>query len=135
MDVTDIPQDAENFYEGHKRAVYARAEDGHYVMAQSRGWSVETFFTAQAVGDIEERARQVAVAVRAGRASPLEYHMLAKMMTPQTLAQSCQLFVWRVKRHLRPSAYAALSLRVKEKYARALGMTVTELDQLPEVAP
>ena len=52
-------------------------------------------------------------------------------MDATLLAQSTGLFRWRVRRHLRPAVFARLPERILEKYATALGITVTQLCAVP----
>ena len=104
----EVPQDDHPFYEGIQRACYAVDKDGRYVLQTSSGWDVEHAATAQAMSDLDDHLEQTRQAVRAGRLSPLAYHMEACQMTPRLLGQTARLAVWRVRRHLRPKVFDRL---------------------------
>jgi len=70
MELDKVPQD-DSILEGRRRACYARDSDGRYVIAPSRGWTVEAIVNRQAQSDVEARVTAALHAVRAGRASAL----------------------------------------------------------------
>jgi hypothetical protein len=132
LKIDQVPQDEENFYAGHRRAVYAKSEDGTYVQAPTKGWEVETYFTSQALEALGEEYQQVLAQAKAGKLSPLAVHMTAKMMTPKLLAEHAGFFTFQVKRHLRPEIFAKLPEKKLMRYAQCLNLSLTELTQLPE---
>lgn len=132
MDIEQVPQDKENFYEGHKRAVYAKAKDGSYVQALSGGWEVETYFTALALDDLSDQYKEVLKKFFEGKLSPLALHMEKRMMTPHLLALHAGFFTFQVKRHLKPTVFKKLSNAKLKKYADSLNITVEELKQVPK---
>ncbi len=132
MDIEQVPQDKENFYDGHKRTMYAKAKDGHYVQALSGGWEVETYFTALALDDLSDQYKIVLKQVQEGKLSPLAAHMDKRQMTPKLLALHSGFFTFQVKWHLRPSVFRKLSDEKLKKYADCLNITVEELKQVPK---
>jgi hypothetical protein len=130
MQVKSVPQDDENFYAGHQRAVYAQQEDGTYVQTLSKGWRVETYFTSQALIDIEKNLNDAVRKVEKGEWSTLAVHMQARMMTPKLLAQHVGYSVWRVKHHLKPKNFCKLAPDQLKVYAQVLDLSVEQLVSL-----
>ena len=123
----EVPQEGNRSLAGHRKAVYAVADDGKLRLVPSRGWEVEEIVTRQAVEDLERRAEEARARVLAGQSSPLEYHMYRARMDLELLSQSTGLWRWRVRRHLRPAAFARLPLALRRRYAEALGVSVEAL--------
>jgi len=115
----DVPQEGNATLAGHRKAVYAVGEDGKLRIIPSRGWEVEEVVTRQAVEDLERRAREAR--------SPLEYHMYRARMDIAMLAGAAGIWRWRLRRHLRPQVFARLPLRLRRRYAEALGIAVEAL--------
>jgi len=123
----EVPQEGNRSLAGHRKAVYAVADDGKLRLVPSRGWEVEEIVTRQAVEDLERRAEEARARVLAGQSSPLEYHMYRARMDLELLSQSTGLWRWRVRRHLRPAVFARLPLALRRRYAEALGVSVEAL--------
>jgi hypothetical protein len=123
----DVPQEGNRTLAGHRKAVYAIAEDGKLRLVPSRGWEVEEIVTRQAVEDLEKRAMEARRRVLAGESSPLEYHMYRARMDVELLSQTTGLWRWRVRRHLKPKAFARLPPELRLRYAQALGISVEAL--------
>jgi len=123
----DVPQEGNRSLAGHRKAVYAVADNGKLRLVPSRGWEVEEIVTRQAVEDLERRAEEARARVLAGESSPLEYHMYRARMDLELLSQTTGLWRWRVRRHLRPAAFARLPLALQRRYAEALGVSVEAL--------
>ena len=123
----DVPQEGNATLAGHRKAVYAVGEDGKLRIVPSRGWEVEEVVTRQAVEDLERRAQEARSRALAGLASPLEYHMYRTRMDVPMLAKAANLWRWRLRRHLRPQVFARLPLRLRRRYAEALGIAVEAL--------
>jgi len=123
----EVPQEGNRTLAGHRKAVYAVAEDGKLRLVPSRGWEVEEIVTRQAVEDLERRAEEARARVLAGESSPLEYHMYRARMDVELLSQTTGLWRWRVRRHLKPAAFRKLPPALKARYAEALGITVEVL--------
>ena len=127
MNLESVPQEGNTTLGGHRKAMYARAEDGRIVIAASRGWEAEEIVTRQAVEDLERRAEEARERARSGRGSALEYHMYRARMDLELLAQATGLWRWRVRRHLKPKGFARLPPALKLRYAEALGISVEAL--------
>ncbi|HET7922291.1 MAG TPA: hypothetical protein VFM15_06010 [Gammaproteobacteria bacterium] len=132
MKLDEVPQDQARAFMGHSKLLYAQNRDGHYVGAPCNGWEAEEIVLDQAIAEYEQAARDAWQRARAGRASPLEYHMCRERMDLTLLAQSTGYFKWRVRRHLRPGVFGTLSAAVRARYAEALGKTPDMLDRLPD---
>lgn len=131
MDSKNVPQENNKTLGGHRKAIYAKDAHGHIVVVASTGWEVEEIVTCQAVDEMQvltETARQKALA---GVAAPLGYWMCARRMDLTLLAQSTGIWRWRIRRHLRPAAFARLPPKLLARYADALGLSVQELQHLP----
>jgi hypothetical protein len=126
----EVPQEGNRTLAGHRKAVYAVAEDGKLRLVPSRGWEVEEIVTRQAVEDLERRADEARSRVLAGESSPLEYHMYRARMDVELLSQTTGLWRWRVRRHLKPAAFQRLPLALKARYAEALGVAVEVLGKV-----
>ena len=126
----DVPQEGNATLAGHRKGVYAIADDGRLRLVSSRGWEVEEIVTRQAVEDLERRAMQARARALAGESSPLEYHMYRARMDLELLSQVTGLWRWRVRRHLKPAGFARLSPALKLCYAEALGISSEALDRV-----
>jgi hypothetical protein len=126
----DVPQEGNRTLAGHRKAVYAIADDGKLRLVPSRGWEVEEIVTRQAVEDLERRASEARARALAGESSPLEYHMYRTRMDVELLSQTTGLWRWRVRRHLKPAVFARLPLALRLRYAEALGIPVETLDRV-----
>lgn len=131
MNTNEVPQDENKNFAGEKKAIYAKDENGNYQVVRSSGWSVEEFFTSQAVEDLQLMTEQALDRVKKGQSSPLEFHMYNQRMDVVILSQVTGFFQWQIKRHFKPNIFQKLSGKKKEKYARALDLPVEELDRLP----
>ena len=125
-----MPQEGNRSLAGHRKAVYAVAEDGRLRLVPSLGWEVEEIVTRQAVEDLERRAEEARSRVLAGESSPLEYHMYRARMDVELLSQTTGLWRWRVRRHLKPVVFQRLPLALKARYAEALGVAVEVLGKV-----
>jgi hypothetical protein len=132
MNRRDVPQDEIAFFAGQKKAVYALDEDGHYTLAVSSGWEVEEIVTRQALDELARQRRQALIAHRAGRLSPLPYHMYDKKMDIATLARQCGFWQWRVRRHYKPDVFKKLPTKVLAAYAEVLGITLSQLQNIDD---
>ena len=68
----DVPQEGNRTLAGHRKAVYAIADDGKLRLVPSRGWEVEEIVTRQAVEDLEKRAMEARARALSGESSPLD---------------------------------------------------------------
>ena len=135
MKKAEVPQDARPEYHGERRALYAVDPAGHYTTVPSAGWSADGIVNQQAVDEYARLAHEAWLRVRAGAASPLEFHMWDRRMEVPTLAQATGLWQWRVRRHLKPEHFARLSAALLARYAEAMGIPAATLQRLPEKHP
>jgi hypothetical protein len=131
MEIKKVPQDHISTYAENKKAIYATDDEGRYGVVASSGWHVEEEATKQALNELQRQSDEAYNEVKAGRMSPLYYHMYAQRMDLIVLAQSVGMFRWRVKRHFTPSVFAKLSDRLLARYSDALGVSADALKQLP----
>ena len=124
---SEVPQEGNSTLGGHRKALYARGEDGKLHIVQSAGWEVEEIVTRQAVDDLLRLTEDARQRVLAGQTSPLEYHMYRVRMDIPLLAQASGIWQWRIRRHFRPDLFARLSPTLLATYADAMGMTVEQL--------
>ena len=126
----DVPQEGNATLAGHRKAVYAVADDGRVRLVASSGWEVEEIVTRQAVQDLERLAREARERALAGLTSPLEVHMCRARMDLALLSQTTGLWRWRIRRHFRPQVFARLSLALRQRYADALGLSLEALGRI-----
>jgi hypothetical protein len=126
----DVPQEGNATLAGHRKAVYAVADDGRVRLVASRGWEVEEIVTTQAVQDLERLAREARERALKGLTSPLEVHMYRARMDLALLSQTTGLWRWRIRRHFRPEVFAGLSPALRQRYADALGLTLEALGRI-----
>jgi hypothetical protein len=82
---------------------------------------------------LSQQAQQAYERVLAGVSSPLEYHMYANRMDLPMLAHAMGRFQWQVKRHFNPQRFAKLSEKTRQAYASVLGISVAQLNHLPDL--
>jgi len=132
MDINNVPQDNSETYANMKKAIYAKDKDGKMQTVGSTGWDVEEIATKAALEDIEKSIHDAYEEVRAGRKSPLYYHMFDARMDLLVLAQSTGFFQWTIKRHFKPEVFRKLSEKKLLEYCDVLGKTVDEIKTIPE---
>jgi hypothetical protein len=132
MKKEEVPQQAAKAFMGRSKALYATDENGEYRIVGSSGWEAEEIVLDQAIAEYEQQLAEVVPKIKAGQASTLEYHMYKCRMDVLLLAQSSGFFQWQVRRHLRPEIFKKLSAAKKERYAEALGLSIPQLESLPE---
>lgn len=135
MKKEDVPQHQSSSLAGQRKPLYVVDEHGRYTTELSSGWEVEEVVLHQALKQFQQLAEAARQRVEAGLSAPLEYHMYTRRMDLTVLAQSVGMFRWRVKRHLKPAVFNRLSAAILSRYAAALGLSVTALQQLPERPP
>lgn len=131
MDLDAVPQEDNATLDGHAKLMYARDAQGRVVTTTSRGWEAEEIVTSHAVDALVEQAQAAKARVAKGLASPLEYWMYERRMDVALLSQTSGFWQWRVRRHLQPRHFAALSEKQLARYADALGLSATTLRGLP----
>lgn len=133
MKKNEVPQHNAKAFEGQSKALYAIDEKGEYGIVPSSGWDVEEIVLDQAIAEFEQHCQQARNNIQQGTSSTLAYHMYRCRMDETVLAQSSGFFKWQVKRHLKPKPFAHLSDNKKKRYAQALGISLSELNSLPDL--
>lgn len=126
----EVPQEGNCTLGGHRKAVYARGEDGRIHLVASAGWEVEEIVTRQAVEDLDRLAADARQRVLAGQTSALEYHMHRLRMDVPLLSQLTGLWQWRIRRHLRPEVFSGLKPALLARYAEVMGLDVDALKKV-----
>ncbi|HTX88944.1 MAG TPA: helix-turn-helix transcriptional regulator [Bacteroidales bacterium] len=81
---------------------------------------------------MKEKLDGIREQVRAGKLSPLAFHMENKHMDPGILARYAEISARKVKRHLKSGNFSELPAELLKKYADAFEIPVEELVTLPE---
>ena len=132
MKIQDVPQDPGACLAGHEKLNYAVDAEGKYVGVPTIGWEVETAVTQVSTQITVEQITRAWEDARAGRTSPLGYHMAVVQMDAGQLANEVGLWAWQVRRHCKPAVFAGLSDAMLSRYADAMGIAVATLRQVPD---
>ena len=132
MDINSVPQDDSATYAKMKKAIYAKDADGKMTTVGSSGWEVEEIATTAALDDMQESIEEAYRLVKAGKKSPLYFHMYNERMDIVVLAQSTGFFQWSIKRDFKPEVFAKISEKRLLTYCDVLGKTPKEIQTLPE---
>lgn len=127
----EVPRDP-GFLEGFQRGTYAVDASGRYTLVATPGWQAETAVTTVALEEQDRLLRRQWELARAGRRSPLAYHMARRQMTPKLLARHVGLSRLRVAWHLRPRGFLGLPLRLALRYSTCLDVPIQELLRVPD---
>jgi hypothetical protein len=115
-----------------REVVYAVGDDGRYEAVPSYGWDPKTVALSQAWELILKDLEKIKARVAAGELSPLAWHMTRHQMAPALLAKYARINRWRIKRHMKAGPFRRLKPVVLARYAEALGISVAELQTIPE---
>lgn len=128
MNEQQVPQDKENLNEGKlAKLYYATDDNGNYVKVNSIGWEPETVAMQQAWEVVDDEVTQAIALVKAGKASPLLYHIKKNIMTFGMVASYAGTVGLMVRLHCKPWFFSRLSRQQLEKYAYTFRITVDEL--------
>ncbi|MFZ0244036.1 MAG: hypothetical protein WAL90_20515 [Desulfobacterales bacterium] len=133
MQKKDVPQDI-GLNRGQSEITYAVDEDGKYVQAPSLGWEPKNIVNQQAWEQIRREIAAEIEQVRAGKRSPLAYHMATNLMDVGLLAGYAGLSRWRVRRHLKPAGFRRLDHGLLERYADIFGISCEALQTIPDLS-
>ena len=133
MKIDDVPQDQGMINDGRREVCYAVDEEGRYVMTGSAGWEPKNIANSQAWELIDIAARKALAKVRAGKASPLAYHMANHQMSVGLLAKYAGINYFKVWLHLKPASFKRLTPDLLGRYAEAFGMSVEDLTSVPDI--
>jgi hypothetical protein len=133
MKVNEVPQDdVLDYSAGIKKGNYALDDKGKYVMVPSKGWVVDELSNGMAYNEYKAKEEETRKAVLAGQKSPLAYYMELRQMTPAILGKTAGIAAFRIRRHLRPEIFTKLKESVLDSYAKALDITMEELNTVPK---
>ena len=132
MKIQDVPQDPGACLAGHEKLNSAVDAQGRYVGVPTIGWEVETAATEVSTQVTIERITRAWDDARAGRTSPLGYHMAVVQLDAAQLATETGLWRWQVRRHLKPAVFEKLGAAHLARYADALGIPVETLRRVPD---
>ena len=132
MKVSEVPQDRGMIDDKSVREIcYAVAEDGRYVLAPSAGWEPKNIANDQAWDLIRRQVADTLAKIRAGKLSPLAYHMVRNQMNVGLLAKYARCSRWRVWRHLKPAGFRRLTPDLRRRYAAVFELSVDMLGTIP----
>lgn len=135
MKIEDVPQDKGMIDNDTLREIcYAVDPEGRYVLAQSAGWEPKNVANGQAWELIRETVLAALSKIRAGKLSPLAYHMAKNQMNAGLLAKYVGYSRLRVWRHLRPAGFRRLTPDMLQRYAAVFDLEVDALQQVPNKA-
>ena len=126
----DVPQDAGKLGE-LKELAYAVAGNGAYTTAQSAGWCAKNIANDLVWEELRRQLEDVVREVKAGRRSPLAYHMARFQMDENMLAEYSGFSRRMVRRHLVPEGFLKLGQDELRRYAESLNIGVDELCKIP----
>lgn len=135
MKIDDVPQD-KGMIDGNRHEIcYAVDDEGRYVLSASRGWEPKNVANQQAWMLIREEVNAVIAKIRAGRLSPLAYHMVRNQMNVALLAKYVPYSRLRVRWHMRPKVFDRLTPEQLKPYADLFEVAPEALKTVPEFAP
>lgn len=131
MKMADVPQDRGMITGRRHEICYAVDEHGRYVLAPSSGWEPKNLANSQAWDLIREQVQATLNKVKAGKLSPLAFHMVNNQMTMGLLAKYVRYSRWRVWLHLRPKGFNRLTPPMLKRYADVFEIDVAALTKMP----
>jgi hypothetical protein len=132
MKTDDVPQD-QGMIDGNRHEIcYAVDEQGRYVLSPSRGWEPKNVANQQAWELIREEVEATLAKIRAGKLSPLAYHMVRNQMSVGLLAKYVPYGRLRVRWHLRPAVFERLTPQELKPYADLFEVQPEALKKLPQ---
>jgi hypothetical protein len=135
MRIDDVPQDKGMIDNDNLREIcYAVDTEGRYVLAPSVGWEPKNIANSQAWELIRESVSDIRSKVKAGKLSPLAYHMARNQMNVGLLAKYVRYSRLRVWSHLKPAGFRRLTPDILSRYAEIFDMEVDALQQVPDDA-
>lgn len=129
MKINEVPQDG-NILEnsgGVRDVCYAVDENGEYKQIISVGWNPKNDAINYAWSLIEEEAEKIKEDVKAGKLSPLAYHLHKNVMTPEILASYTGFSKRDIKRWCKPKHFLKLDKDRLDKLAQVLKINVEQL--------
>jgi hypothetical protein len=131
MKIDEVPQNKGMITDGLREICYAVDENGRYILAQSAGWEPKNIANDQAWMLIEEEVSQTVKKIKAGKLSPLAFHMAKNQMNVSLLSKYVGFNRLRVNLHLKPSVFRRLKPSILKRYGRVFEIEVEELLKIP----
>jgi hypothetical protein len=113
--------------EGLATVSYAVNSKGNVELVPGSGWQPVNVVNAQAWREIEKKISAAKKKVLSGRASCLQYYMIANQMNAGLLAKYTKQPYWRVRLHLIPFFFSRLSPDIIGKYAELFQVSAVDL--------
>ena len=132
MKTSDVPQDNGTIDEYGHEICYAVDPEGHYRLTPSLGWEAKNIVNEQAWEVIAAETANAYTLVKKGTLSPLAFYQVKHQMDLTLLAQYVSMAKWRVRRHMKPHIFKNLPDKILQKYAGVFGISIADLQQLPE---
>jgi hypothetical protein len=132
MKVEEVPQDKGMIGDYGHEVCYAVASNGKYTLSPSLGWEAKNVVNDQAWALIAVETERAYRSVKNGELSPIAYHQARHQMDIGLLASYVDMARWRVIRHRKPAVFRRLPERILQKYAMVFGVTIAELQTVPE---
>jgi hypothetical protein len=133
MKIDEVPQNKGMITDDLLEICYAVDENGRYILAQSAGWEPKNIANDQAWTLIEEEVSQTVKKIKAGKLSPLAFHMAKNQMNVSLLSKYVGFNRLRVKLHLKPSVFKKLKPSILKRYGRVFEIEVEELLKIPNL--
>jgi hypothetical protein len=131
MKINQVPQDRGMINDSRREVCYAVDDKGDYVMAGSAGWEPKNIANRQAWDLVDAAAALELEKVKAGKASPLAYHMARHQMGVLLLAGYVRINPVKVWLHLKPGFFRRLSPEMLKRYADVFSISTEELRTVP----
>jgi hypothetical protein len=135
MKVAEVPQDRGMITGAMREICYAVDDNGRYVLAPSAGWEPKNMANHQAWDLIRAEVAAALKQIRAGRRSPLAFHMVNNQMSPGLLARYAGCSRLQVWWHLRPAGFSRLSPQMLQRYAEIFDIDPAALKSVPSMEP
>ncbi|MCP1996344.1 hypothetical protein [Flavobacterium sp. HSC-61S13] len=128
MKKSEVPQDKSNLESVQvKELCYAVDDQGNYTTELSTGWEPKSIVQQETLKLLQERIDQAKSDVKDQLVSPIVYFMELHRMDWNTLAAYMNMWVWRVKRHAKPSVFNRLNKKILQRYASVFDINIEEL--------
>jgi len=125
--------------EQNEELIYKNNRELHYSFDPEKGFSRKIDYQnpgnqviiQQSWEVAEQRLMDISNQVKAGKYSPIAWHMEKNLMELPMLSAYTGFMKWRIKRHLKPSVFNKLKPAVLEKYASVFKISVEQLTNPP----
>lgn len=135
MKIDDVPQDKGMIDGDLTEICYAVDDKGRYVLSSSKGWDPKNIANQQAWEVIRADVQRTLDRIRAGRLSPLAYHMVRNQMNVGLLSKYVPYSRLRVRWHLRPAVFNRLTPAQLKPYADLFEIEPQALKEVPDIVP